>query len=91
MSNDFNLRKFLIENRLTFQSHVFEEEKSTFKQILSWLYKSLPEDVMYNLTDKEIGVIARLHEKEWEESRENYSNIEEYFKEVETNGDFHTI
>lgn len=92
MENNFNLKNFLTENKLTpLSKQPNEQENSSnkdFKRIEKWYYRSNPEADELSPEQEEDGIKA--HFEEWNSVKDQYKSIEQYFQDVERQGDWYS-
>ena len=82
----FDLKKFLVENKITVNSRLIKEEiSSDMENIEGWV---LEQPVYEDLSPEELEALAKDYLEEWEGSKENFNSLEEYLDTVEENGDY---
>lgn len=82
----FDLRKYLVENKLTATSRIVNENSTPdVEEIVGWV---LEQPVYEDLSPKQLGAMAQEYLEEWEASKGNFNSLEEYLATVEENGDF---
>ena len=83
---NFDLKKFLVENKITTNSKLIKEEiNSDMENIEGWV---LEQPIYEDLSSEELEALTKDYLEEWEGSKENFNSLEEYLDTVEENGDF---
>jgi hypothetical protein len=83
--DNFDLKKYLVENKVTTNAQMMNEDGDSTAKIEDFVY-SHPE--YEELTPEELNAKIQEYKEEWESVSDNYSNIEDYFDEIENRGDF---
>ena len=82
----FDLRKFLVENKITTNSKIIKEDiNSDMENIEGWV---LEQSIYEDLSPEELEALTKDYLEEWEGSKENFNSLEEYLDTVEENGDY---
>ena len=87
---NFNLKKFLVENKLTSNSKMLNENEADMTdrdKIENWYFSTNPQADELSQEEEEAGVEA--HIEEWNAVKDQYDSIEDYFEDVERNGDWY--
>lgn len=87
---NFNLKKFLVENNLTANSRMLNEDEAgmaDYDKIENWYFNTNPQADELSQEEEEAGVEA--HFEEWNAVKDQYDSIEDYFEDVERNGDWY--
>ena len=87
---NFNLKKFLVENKLTPNSRLLNEDEAgtaDYGKIGNWYFSTHPQADKLSQEGEEVGVEA--HFEEWNAVKDQYDSIEDYFEDVERQGDWY--
>jgi hypothetical protein len=89
----FDLRKFLVENKLTAGSRMLKEDidqdfnDGDMEVIDGWYFSTNPQADELSPEEVEAGVQA--HYEEWNAVKDQYNSIDDYFEDIERNGDWY--
>ena len=90
LKEGFDLRKFLVENKLTSNSKMLNEDEAGMTdhdKIENWYFSTNPQAEELSPEEEEEGVQA--HFEEWNAVKDQYDSIDDYFEDVERNGDWY--
>jgi len=92
MSN-FDLKKFLVENKITANSRLLKEYvdqdfNGGDKDVIeNWYFSTNPQADELSPEEEEAGIQA--HYEEWNAVKDQYDSIDDYFEDIERNGDWY--
>ena len=87
---NFDLKKFLVESKLTSNSRLLKEDEAGMTdhdKIENWYLRTNPQADELSQEEEEAGIQA--HFEEWNAVKNQYNSIEDYFEDVERNGDWY--
>ena len=90
LKEGFDLKKFLVENKLTSNSRMLNEDEAGMAdhdKIENWYFNTHPQAEELSPEEEEEGVQA--HFEEWNAVKDQYDSIDDYFEDVERNGDWY--